>query len=52
MCAPKRGENIKNRGFFMSFEACERSNLQNSEPFEGFGIAGAVLLKILYFIVF
>jgi len=36
----------------MFFEACERSNLQNSVPFEGLGIAGAVLLKILYFIAF
>ena len=36
----------------MSFEACERSNLQISVPFEGFGIAGAVLLKISYLIDF
>ena len=36
----------------MSFEACERSNLQNSVPFEVLGIAGAMLLKILFFIVF
>jgi len=31
----------------MSFEAYETSNLTISVTFEGFGIAGAVLLKIL-----
>ena len=47
MCAPRTGKNIGTRGSCMSFDACERSNLQNSVPFEGLGIAGAVLLKIL-----
>ena len=37
---------IRTSGSCMSFEACERSNFTNSVPFEGFGIAGAVLLKM------
>ena len=36
----------------MSFEACERSILQISVPFEGFGIAGTVCLKMSYLIAF
>ena len=34
----------------MLFEACERSNLRHSVPFEGLGIAGAVHLKMSYLI--
>jgi len=45
-CAPSTGKNIGNSGSCMSFDTCERSNLTNSVPFEGLGIAGALLLKI------
>ena len=41
----KDSENIGTSGSRMSFEACERSNLQNSVTFSGFGITEAVLLK-------
>jgi hypothetical protein len=47
MCAPKTGKNIGTRGSNMSFDTCESSNFTISVPFAGFGIAGAVLLKIL-----
>ena len=43
MCAPKIGKNIEIRGSCMSFEAFERSNLQNSVPIEGPDIVGAAL---------
>ena len=41
----KDSENIGTSGSRMSFEACERSNLQNSVTFAGMGIAGLVPLK-------
>jgi hypothetical protein len=44
--AANAGIAIGTSGSCMSFEACERSNLQNSVPFVGLGIAGAVLLKM------
>ena len=44
--AANAGIDIGTSGSCMSFEACERSNFTNSVPFEGFGIAGAVLLKM------
>ena len=45
--AGSAGIAIGTSGSRISFEACERSNLQNSVPFEGLGITGAVLLKML-----
>ena len=41
---------IRTSGFCMSSEACESSNLQNSVPLEGLGIAGALRLKMSYLI--
>jgi hypothetical protein len=45
--AAKAGIAIGTSGSCMSFEACERSNLQNSVPFEGFGMARAFESKML-----
>ena len=45
MCAPREGKNIGTRGFYMSFEACERRNFTIFVPFEGLGIVGAVRPK-------
>ena len=41
VCAKDR-EKHRNEGFYMSFEACERSNFTISVLFKGFGIAGMV----------
>ena len=41
------GKNIGTRGSYMPFEAYEMSNLQKDVPFEGFGILGDFLSKIL-----
>ena len=49
VCAKDR-ENIGISVSRMSFEACERSSLHDSVPLEGFGITGALLLKMLYLI--
>jgi hypothetical protein len=48
--AASAGIAIGTSGSCMSFEACESSNLQNSVPLEGLGIAGALRLKISYLI--
>ena len=49
-CAASAGKVIGRSGSRMSYDTCERSNFIISVPFEGFGIAGAVRLKMSYFI--
>ena len=51
MYAPRMGKNIGTRGSYMSFDACERSNLMHSVPLPRFGIAGAVGFVISYFML-
>ena len=46
-CAASAGMAIGRSGSRISFDTCESSNFTIFVPFAGFGIAGAVLLKIL-----
>ena len=46
-CPICAGMVIGRSGSRISFDTCESSNFTISVPFAGFGIAGAVLLKIL-----
>ena len=49
-CAPRMGKSIGTMGWCMSFDTCESKSCTHSVPFTRFGIFGAVVLLILYFI--
>ena len=49
-CAPRMGKSIGTMGWCMSFDTCESKSCTHSVPFPRFGIFGAVVLLILYFI--
>ena len=49
-CAPRIGNSIDTSDWCMSFDTCESKSCTHSVPFPRFGIFGAVVLLILYFI--
>lgn len=51
-CAPSIGKSIGTMGWCMSFETCESKSATLSSPRPRFGIFGAVVLLISYFIFF
>ena len=51
-CAPRIGKSIGTMGWCMSFETCESKSATLSSQRPRFGIFGAVVLLISYFIFF
>ena len=51
-CAPRIGKSMGTMGWCMSFETCESKRATHSSPRPRFGIFGAVVLLISYFIFF